>query len=243
MVNQYTKITEYYDLCVTSGYYDYKSLAQEAYSIVGDGREILELGVGTGLLAEKYIEIDPKSEFTGVDFSSSMLDIAKNRLGDRAKLIEADVVTMNLNATFDVAISNGGVWVSYDCGDRWEVGSLIPNVEANFPGLVNVASHLREGGLLLLNVQNPHDNFDKQLSSEVVYSQSVDQLQETGDYRIINKTYFFKNQTGEILAQEQHKITLFNQDAYVKMFDQAGFDFQEISSSSNGDRFAIYKKR
>lgn len=167
-----------------------------------------------------------------------MLEIAKNRLGDKAKLIEADVVTMDLNSTFDVAISNGRVWVSYDCGDRWEVGSLIPNVEANLPGLVNVARHLREGGLLLMNVQNPHDNFDKDLSEEIVYSQSVEELKETADYRIIKKNF----QDEEILAQEQHQITLFKQEAYVKMFDEAGFDFKEISSSSNGDRFAIYRK-
>lgn len=242
MVNQYTKITDYYDLCVTSGYYDYESLAKEAQSIVGDGREVIELGVGTGLLAEKYIEIDPTCQFTGVDLSSSMLEIAKERLGEKAELIEADVVKMDLNATFDAAMSNGGVWVSYDCGDFWEVGSLIPNVEANLPGLVNVASHLREGGLLLLNVQNPHDNFDKELSSEIVYSQSVEELAETADYRIIEKTYFFQKDE-EILAREKHKITLFNQDASGKIFDEAGFDFEKVSSSSNGDRFAIYKKR
>jgi len=171
-----------------------------------------------------------------------MLEIAKERLGDKAELIEADVVKMDLNATFDVAISNGGVWVSYDCGDRWEVGSLIPNVEANLPGLVNVARHLREGGLLLLNVQKPHEYLDKSLSSEIVYSQSVEELAETADYRIIKKNYLFKKDE-KILAQEQHQITLFKQDAYRNMFGEAGFDFQEISSGSNGDRFAIYQKR
>ena len=242
MVNEYTKITEYYDLCVTSGYYDYESLAREANSIIGDGRQVLELGVGTGLLAEKYIEIDPKSKFTGVDFSSSMLDIAKKRLGDKVKLIETDVVTMDLNESFDVAISNGGVWVYYDCSNCSEVGSLIPNVEANLPGLVNVARHLREGGLLLMNLQNPHDNFDKDLSSGILYSQSVEELAETVDYRIIKKTYLFKK-NDEILVQEQHKITLFKEQAYGRMFDEAGFSFQEISSSGNSDRFAIYKKR
>ena len=67
-------------------------------------------------------------------------------MGEKAELIEADVVIMDLNATFDVAMSNGGLWVSYDCG-------------------------------------------------------------------------------------------------YAIMFDKAGFDFLEISSSSNGDRFIIYQKR
>lgn len=242
MSNKYTDITDYYDLWITSGYYDYENLAKEAVSIVGNGCKVIELGVGTGLLAEKYIETDPTCYFTGIDFTRSMLEIAKERLGDRATLIEADVVTMDLNATFDVAISNGGVWVSYDCGDRSEVGSLIPNPEDNFQGLANVAGHLREGGLLLLNVQQPHEDYDKNLSPEIVYSQSVEELENTKDYRVVKKSYFFKKDE-EIVATEQHKISLYKEEAYRKMFEKAGFDFLKISSAGNGDRFAIYKKR
>ncbi len=161
MINQYTNITEYYDLWVNSGYYDYQILASEAHSIVGNGREVLELGVGTGLLAEKYIEIDPTCEFTGVYFTASMLEIAKKRLGDTFKLIEADAVTMDLNATFDVAISNGGVWgiLDLDDRDRWEFGGHVPSIEANRQGLTNLANHLREGGLLLLHLQKSHEDF------------------------------------------------------------------------------------
>ncbi len=51
--NLYTNITEYYDQLVTSGYYDYRSIASIAHSILDDGRQVIELGVGTGLLAEK----------------------------------------------------------------------------------------------------------------------------------------------------------------------------------------------
>ncbi|NES83558.1 MAG: class I SAM-dependent methyltransferase, partial [Moorea sp. SIO2B7] len=148
MVNQYTEITKYYDLWVTSGYYDFQSLAKEAHSIVGDGRQVLELGVGTGLLAQKYIELDPTCEFTGIDFTASMLEIAKQRLGNQVKLIEADAVTMDLNAKFDVAISNGGVWGILDQGDQaqWQFGGHVPGLEANRQGLANVARHLKEGG-------------------------------------------------------------------------------------------------
>ncbi len=242
MTNQYTEMTKYYNLLVESGYYDYQNVASVACSIVGKGRQVIELGVGTGLLAEKYIEIDTECEFTGVDLSSSMLEIAKKQLGDKTKLFEADVLKMDLNTQFDVAISNGGVWVSYDCGDRWEVGSFIPGVEENLKGLVNVARHLKEGGLLLLNVQKPHNDLNKKLSSEIFYSQSVEELENTKDYYIIQKSYFFKKDE-EILAEEHHKITLFKNDFYPKLFDEAGFDFQEISSIDKGDRFAIYKKR
>ena len=51
MINEYTGIADYYDLLVTSGYYNYKKIARELYSILGSGCRIIELGVGTGLLA------------------------------------------------------------------------------------------------------------------------------------------------------------------------------------------------
>ena len=109
MINQYTGIAKYYDLWVASGYYDYTIMAKTAHSIVGDGCQILELGLGTGLLVEKYLEIDPTCKFTGIDLAPSMLKIAQKRLKERVKLIEADAVTMDLNTTFNAAISNGGV--------------------------------------------------------------------------------------------------------------------------------------
>lgn len=53
MVNEYSGITDYYDLLVMSGYYNYQKIAREAHSIIGSGCRILELGVGRGLLVEE----------------------------------------------------------------------------------------------------------------------------------------------------------------------------------------------
>ena len=241
MVNEYTNITEYYDLWITSGYYDFQSLAEDAHSIVGDGREILELGVGTGLLVEKYMEIDPTCKFTGVDFTASMLEIAKKRLGDQVKLIEADAVTMNLNATFDVAISNGGVWGILDLGEpeRWEFGGHVPNLEANREGLANLARHLREGGLLFLHLQKPHPNFDKTLAGGILYSQSVEPAEDTNEYHSFYKSYFFKKD-GQILAQQKLLITAFKPETSAKLLSEAGFKLQGKTKS---DLFAIYQKQ
>ncbi|NEP78359.1 MAG: class I SAM-dependent methyltransferase [Okeania sp. SIO3C4] len=239
MVNQYTDITEYYDMWVKSGYYDYQNMAKEVNSVVGNGRQILELGVGTGLMAEKYIELDPTCEFTGIDFTPSMLKIAEKRLGDKVKLIEADAVTMDLNRRFDVAVSNGGVWIVFDCGDLWELGTHIPGIEPNLQSFKNVGRHLQEGELFLLNLQKPHSNFEKKLSEEIVYSQLVNKLEDTKDYYILEKSYFFKKD-GEIMAQEKLTLTFFKQNFYQKMFAEAGFDFQGLS---NNNGFVIYKKR
>lgn len=239
MVNQYTGITEYYDLLLGAGYYNYQNIAREAHSIVGNGRQILELGVGTGLLVEQYMDLDPTCEFTGVDFTPAMLEIAKKRLGNRAKLIEADAVTMDLNATFDVAISNGGVWGILDLGDRWEFGGHVPDVAANRQGLENLARHLREGGLLLLHLQKPHQNFEQSLPGGIVYSQLIEPGKDTLDYHTFEKRYFFKKE-GEILAQERITITCFKPETSRKLLSEAGFEFQ---STNNSDRFAIYQKR
>jgi len=148
------------------------------------------LGVGTGLLVEEYLKVDPTCQFTGVDFTASMLEIGKKRLGDRAKLVEADVVTMDLDETFDAAISNGGVWGILDLGDRWEFGGHVPGIEANRQRLDNVARHLRTGGLLLLHLQKPHQNFEQQLPGEIVYSQVIKTQEETPEYHSFKKLIF-----------------------------------------------------
>jgi len=55
-MNQYTSITDYYDLLMTQGYYDYQAMADAVYSVMKDDfRKVIELGVGTGLLAEKLL--------------------------------------------------------------------------------------------------------------------------------------------------------------------------------------------
>lgn len=239
MINQYTNITKYYDLWITSGYYDFDYLANEALSIIGNGREVLELGVGTGLLAEKYIEIDPKCKFTGVDFTPSMLEIAKKRLGNKAISIEANVVTMNLNRNFDAAISNGGVWGILDLGDRWEFGGHVPNIEPNRQGLINLARHLRPGGLLLLHLQKPHEDFEKALPGEIVYSQFIEEEEDTSQYHTFKKHYFFKKD-GKILAQQQLLFTCFKPEISQKMLSEAGFYLQ---GTSNGNSFAVYQKQ
>ncbi len=238
--NQYTNMTEYYDLWVTSGYYDYQLMAKDANLTIGDGCKILELGVGTGLLAEKYLEVDPSCEFTGVDFTASLLEIAQKRLGEKVKLIEADAVTMNLNQKFDVAISNGGVWGVLDLGDQdqWEFGGHVSGVAKNLQGLKNLATHLKKDGLMLLHLQKPHNDYDKPLAGGITYCQSIQKIEETSEYRTLQKNYLFKREQ-EILAQEQITITCFTAETSQRILSEAGFSLQ---GTSKNDKFAIYQK-
>jgi len=239
MVNQYTGIVEYYDLLMTSGYYDYSGLADKVHSVVGKDRLILELGVGTGLLAEKYIEMEPNCDFTGIDFSPAMLKIAKKRLGNRIKLIEVDAVIMDLNTEFDAAISNGGVWLFIQLGEQLELSSHITDIEANRKGLENVSRHLRKGGLLLISKQKLLGNYEKYLPGGIVYSQFFEEGEDMGNYHTRQKNYIFKKD-GEILAQDQLTITVFKPEGYRQLFSEAGF---ELQGTYNSDHFIVYKKR
>ncbi|MEB3343721.1 hypothetical protein [Okeania sp.] len=76
VADYYDSFTDYYDLLMTQENYDYQRMANQVYSLMKDGqKKILELGVGTLTLA-------PEAEFIGVDISSSMLNIARKRLGE-----------------------------------------------------------------------------------------------------------------------------------------------------------------
>ena len=48
--------------------------------LVGRSLRILELGIGTGLTAERILKIVPRAHYTGIDFSKQMLDGAQKRL-------------------------------------------------------------------------------------------------------------------------------------------------------------------
>ncbi len=89
--------------------------------MVVPNQSIIEIGVGTGLLLEQLLKIDPQYNLTGMDHTAAMLEIAKERLGDRAKLFEADIISMSIPEEFDVAISNGGLFQS----SRFSIGRKI----------------------------------------------------------------------------------------------------------------------
>ncbi|NES73199.1 MAG: class I SAM-dependent methyltransferase, partial [Okeania sp. SIO2D1] len=57
---------------MTSGYFDYDSLSNILYNLLGTRRKVLDIGVGTGLLTEKMLSL-ANYNIVGVDFSPGML--------------------------------------------------------------------------------------------------------------------------------------------------------------------------
>jgi SAM-dependent methyltransferase len=65
---------------------------------------VLDLGVGSGLVAELVLEALPEAELIGLDSSPAMLALARERLGRfeaRATLLEADLETVSVADCLD----------------------------------------------------------------------------------------------------------------------------------------------
>ena len=100
-MNKYTGIADYYDLLMTQGYYDYETQSDCLAELLKHRKSVLELGVGTGLLAEKLIQKLPDLEFVGMDFTPCMLKQARERLGESVNLVEQNVISMEMEKMFD----------------------------------------------------------------------------------------------------------------------------------------------
>ncbi len=86
-------------------------------------KNVLELGVGTGLTSEKIFKIIPKVHLVAVDFSKTMLDGARKRLsGYDVKYIEGDYSELNfrtnLGTNFDIVMSVIGIHHQNDFGKK-----------------------------------------------------------------------------------------------------------------------------
>ncbi|MGD1717396.1 class I SAM-dependent DNA methyltransferase [Dapis sp. BLCC M172] len=240
IADYYDSLTDYYDLLMTQGYYDYQGMANAVYSLIKDGRKkILELGVGTGLFAEKLLALAPEAEFTGVDITLSMLNIARQRLGEWGNLVEADIYNMNLQETFDIAVSSRGVWVISQRGDQTDLRNHTKDIDEDIKGLINVAKHLRQDGLFMLSIQGEHKSYQQNLPTGIVYSQEIEKIGENDEIKSIEKTYFFQRD-GEILAQQKLKLNYIKQWKKEEIMEQAGFSFVSVDESK---KFHVYRKK
>ena len=69
---------------------------------------VLELGTGTGALARDLLQYYPRANYTGIDFSSTMLELASHRLKKcdrRVTLHKADLNRIKIAGRYDLIIS------------------------------------------------------------------------------------------------------------------------------------------
>jgi trans-aconitate 2-methyltransferase len=94
---------------------------------------VIDAGCGSGRVTEALIARLPSGRVVGVDASASMIDAARERLGDHAELHVADLVTFDLGIRADAILSTATF--------HW-----IADHDALFARL---RAHLRDGGRLV----------------------------------------------------------------------------------------------
>ncbi len=174
-MGDYTNMSGYYDLIMTSGYYDYPKIVNELISNA-DFHQVLEIGCGTGLILEELASRKKDVEITGFDLTEAMLLIAKNRLDKfpQVQLAHQNVTALSLDKQFDLAFSYGGVW--YFVMDGVNEPFLVSHIydeKANEEGLARVSEHVRTSGHLLLGVQGPHKDYQSPITNGYIYSQTI----------------------------------------------------------------------
>jgi trans-aconitate 2-methyltransferase len=99
-----------------------------------DGSEtVIDAGCGSGRVTEALLARVPRGRVIGVDVSSSMIEAARERLGDRVELHVADLSAFDLGVRADAILSTATF--------HW-----IADHDALFERL---RAHLRPGGLLV----------------------------------------------------------------------------------------------
>ena len=197
-MGDYTNMSAYYDVIMTSGYYDYDAIADSILSCP-PFNNLLEIGCGTGLILDTLAQRRPDIHMTGMDLTQAMLDIASARLKHHRhiSLCQANVITFDLQRQFDLAFSYGGVWyfVSDGQNEPFMVSHLAEHSD-NEQGLAHLARHLSSNSLLLLGIQGPHHDYAKPISNGMIYSQKI----SPWDHGFI-KDYFLHDGTEKVMEQ------------------------------------------
>ena len=222
MINEYVEIATYYDNLLTSGYFDFDSLSNTLYNLLGARRKVLDIGVGTGLLTEKMLSL-ANYQIVGVDFSPRMLEIAKEKLtNSNVKLICQDITEFETEEKFEAIVSTGGVLcivkenVKED--EEYRIYSHITDPEKNKQLLKKLHIQLDEGGFLALGIQGGHTNYKKEIKDEIFYEQKI---KKEGNY--IDKWYVFSEANGEIKSKQFCRFYVFDGLQTTQALIDAGF--------------------
>ncbi len=235
-MGDYTNMSGYYDLIMTSGYYDYDKIVDSLVQHLPFSN-VLEIGCGTGLILETLAKRQPSLALTGVDLTQAMLAIAQQRLHTypHVALQNQNVTELHLDQSYDLAFSYGGVWYFVIDGDKEPfLVSHIAQEEPNRQGLSKVAQHVKAGGQLLLGVQGPHHDYASPISNGMMYPQKI----EPADHGLI-KHYYLADGDTTLMAQTIHYRTY----AFAEALDLLkGFGFSYQPYSGDKPQFLTFTK-
>ena len=202
----------------------------------GSGRQLLDLGCGTGSHA---LPLAARGwQVTGVDRSPEMLARARGKrvgAGDvAAEFVEGDIRTVDLGRTFDAALMMFAV-LGYQTANR--------DVAA---ALATVRRHLRPGGLFVFDiwygpavlVQRPSSRFrEVPVPDGRVLRQSDGEL-DTSRHLCTVRLHLWRLRGDRVVAEteERHTMRYFFPLEIAASLDSAGLDLLRLGAFPDFDR-------
>jgi trans-aconitate 2-methyltransferase len=101
--------------------YDETSGPQQAWALevlarlrgIAQDATVIDVGCGTGRVTEALLPLVPRGRVLAIDASADMVELARRRLGDRAKVWCEDVLALDLDEPVDAIFSTAALhWVT-----------------------------------------------------------------------------------------------------------------------------------
>ncbi|MDW0112317.1 class I SAM-dependent methyltransferase [Sporosarcina saromensis] len=226
MTAAYKEFATVYDELMTDiPYDDYVELLELAIGRL-NGKKVLDVGCGTGLLSVKLAQ--KGAEVTGIDLSNDMLEVARNRAIDSSLSIEFNQLPMQQiagNPSFDAAVIAIDS-LNYVCTEE--------EVLQTFKGIYSV---LKNGGTLLFDVHSTFKmdtiflegpfTFDNE---KIAYIWETEEGEEA--YSVYSELAFFVKEGSGLYRRfdERHTQRTFPVNRYAEMLADVGFHIERIFS-------------
>ena len=218
MENEYVAIVDYYDNLPAGEYRNFTRMANALHGILGSRRKILDIGIGTGLMAEQLLKLGDY-EITGVDFSPRMLRIAQQRLAGKGVTLHCqDVARFETEERYDAIISTGGAIYIVEEEKEYRLYSHLTTQEANLRLLRKLHTQLQPDGVLALGIEGPHTNDKQPMDGGILYEQRVKRYPAH-----LDKWHTFSRGWGPALAEQFCRFHFWHGMKTMTELNGAGF--------------------
>lgn len=226
----YKEFADIYDLIYS--YKDYKKEVKKVKKLIKkykstDGNELLDVACGTGEHLKYF-----KDSFicTGVDINEGILNVAKNKVKG-ATFKQADMINFDLNKKFDVILSlfsSIGYVKTY------------ANLEKT---IVNFANHLKQGGVLILELWFTKSTCWVGLPSMTTYDGNdikIARLNTTkleNDLSVMEMHYLIVEKNKDVkYFVDKHELGLFDTDKTLEFLKKAGLKVEFLKDGLMKER-------
>ena len=226
----YKELAKYYDLIYH--WKDYKAEAKIIQDLIknyktSDEINLLDVGCGTGMHIKYF-----KDEYscTGIDINNEMVEVAKSKVKG-VIFKQGDMINFDLNTEFDIILclfSSIGYVKTYS------------NLEKT---LMNFSSHLKKGGLLIVEPWFTKSAFRVGMPGMTTYDGEdvkIARLNTTrviGDLSIMEMHYLIAEKNEDVKHfVDIHKLGLFEHDKTLEIMARANFKSEFLKDGLMKDR-------